>query len=289
MKLIHVFAGILWLALPVLAGSGMQESTAKEGPGEYIYRKAGDKDLKAFVFHPVKAGTKERRAAIVFIHGGGWSQGSPEWAFGRARYYARRGLVAIAVQYRLSDQKSVTPLEAMEDTRAVIQWIRSSANWLGVDPERIVAYGWSAGGHLAASAAVFPDTTTKGIHSVPDALVLVSPALQLEKDSWAKRLVGNRADIASLSPVSHIRKGLPPTLILQGNEDTVTPLEGARLFHDRMKAAGNRCDLQIFPDVGHMFTPKGTPDNGSPRPDPKVQALAVEKIDAFLHDHGFLK
>ncbi len=197
--------------------------------------------------------------------------------------------MAIAAQYRLSDQKSVTPLEAMEDTRAVIQWIRSGATWLGVDPKRIVAYGWSAGGHLAASAAVFADTTAKGISSAPDALVLVSPALQLEKDSWARRLVGSRADIASLSPVSHIRTGLPPTLILQGSEDTVTPLEGARLFHDRMKAAGNSCDLQVFPDVGHMFTPKGTPDNRSPRPDPKVQALAVETIDAFLLDNGFLK
>ena len=260
-----------------------------ERPGEYVYRRAGDKELKAFVFHPAKEGTKERKAAIVLFHGGGWSQGKPEWAFDRARYFAGQGLVAIAVQYRLSDQKSVTPLEAMEDSRAVIQWIRSGANWLGVDPGRIVAYGWSAGGHLAASAAVFADTTAKGIPSSPDALVLVSPALQLEKDGWAKRLVGSRADIASLSPVSHIRKGLPPTLILQGSEDTVTPLEGARLFHDRMKAAGNSCDLQVFPNVGHMFTPKGTPDNRLPRPDPKVQALAVEKINAFLHDRGFLK
>jgi acetyl esterase/lipase len=199
-------------------------------------------------------------------------------------------MVAVTAQYRLSDHKTITPLEAMEDARAAIQWTRSNAKLLGIDPNRIVAYGWSAGGHLAASTAIFVDTTSAGkVSSVPDALILVSPAVYLEKDSWARQLLGTRADISSISPVSHIRSGLPPTLILQGSDDTVTPLEGARLFSDRMMIKGNKCILEVYPKVGHLFTPVGTRDDDWPQPDPKVQGQAYQKADEFLESLGFLK
>jgi acetyl esterase/lipase len=216
--------------------------------------------------------------------------GEPQWAFGRAQHFAKRGLVAIAVQYRLSDQKTITPLEAMTDSRAAIQWIRSKADLLGIDPGRVIAYGWSAGGHLATSAAVFADTAANSmISSVPNALVLVSPALHLENDGWARQLLGSRATISSISPVSHVRKGLPPTLILQGSEDTVTPLEGARLFTDRMLAMDNTCVLHVFPEVGHLFTPAGIRDDEWPQPDSKIQALAFQKADEFLISLGLMK
>ncbi len=89
-------------------------------------------------------------AAIVLFHGGGWAMGEPAWAFSRAQHFAERGMVAIAAQYRLSDQKAITPHEAMADARAVIRWVRAHADSLGIDPKRVAAYGWSAGGHLAA-------------------------------------------------------------------------------------------------------------------------------------------
>jgi len=195
----------------------------------------------------------------------------------------------VAVQYRLSDQKAITPFEAMSDARASIRWVRLNAVKLGVHPKRIVAFGWSAGGHLAASTAIFLDSTAGSVSHVPDALILLSPALHLETDRWVQQLLGKRANASSISPASHIRKGLPPTLILQGSDDTVTPLVGAELFCDRMKRAGNRCDLQIYEGVGHLFTPKSVRDDGWPQPDPGVQAMALQRADEFLISLGFLK
>jgi hypothetical protein len=116
-------------------------------------------DVTAFesAAQPAEKRENERRPAMVFFHGGGWVSGEPAWAFSQARHFASLGMVAAAVQYRLSDQITVTPLEAMTDTRASIRWLRTNAKMLGIDVKRVAAYGWSAGGHLAASAAIFKD------------------------------------------------------------------------------------------------------------------------------------
>lgn len=216
--------------------------------------------------------------------------GQPEWAFPRARHFAERGLVAVAAQYRLSDQKVSTPIEAMTDARTAIRWVRAHADSLGIDPERIAAYGWSAGAHLAASAAVF-DTEVSGgnVSARPNALVLVSPAVSLAADRWVQRLLGSRGSARDISPDEHVRKGLPATLILQGSDDTVTPLSGVKRFCERMRAAGNTCELHVYEGFGHLFTPAGIPDDGMPRPDPGISADAAARADSFLESLGFLR
>jgi acetyl esterase len=267
-----------------------QEPAVVDGPVTYVYSTTPGGDLKAYVFSPSAQKGHQRRAAIVVFHGGGWTAGEPEWAFPRARHFAERGMVAVAAQYRLSDQKSVTPIEAMADARAVIRWVRTHADSLGIDPQRIAAYGWSAGGHLAACAATFETgTTVGGVSSVPNALVLQSPAVSVGLDGWFQRLLGDRADARDFSPDEHVRKGMPPTLVLQGSVDTVTPLVGAKRFCDRMRAAGNLCALQVYEDVGHLFTPKGTPDDGIPAPDSVTAKAAAAKADEFLIAHGFME
>ena len=149
----------------------------------------------------------------------------------------------------------MTPLDAMADARGVIQWMRTQAAALGIDPGRIVADGWSAGAHLAASAAIFGDVTAANEPSTtPNALILVSPAVSLEGDSWAQRLLGGHGNVRDISPDEHIRAGLPPILILQGSTDTVTPLAGVERFCNRMKAAGNTCELHVYEGFGHLFT-----------------------------------
>ncbi|OGD18641.1 MAG: hypothetical protein A2W03_08590 [Candidatus Aminicenantes bacterium RBG_16_63_16] len=259
-------------------------------PETHVFATVDGVNLKAYVFRPDEALYPSPRLAIVIFHGGGWSLGEPEWAFGRAQHFAGQGMVGVAAQYRLSDQKKVTPLEAMVDARAVIRWLRSNSGSLGIDPSRIAAYGWSSGGHLAVSAAIFDKAeSSPKVSAAPDALILVSPAVHLETDSWVQRLLGSRASASSISPASHVRAGLPPTIILQGDVDTVTPLAGARLFRDRMVAAGNRCELHIYPGMGHMFTPAGIPDDGWPQPDPKVQADALKKAVGFLASLGYIK
>jgi acetyl esterase/lipase len=277
---------LIGLTLPLWA----QDYSRVVGPIAHVYATMDGVELKAYVFSPQSEKTSKPRAVIVLFHGGGWAEGEPAWAFSRAQHFATRGMVAIAAQYRLSDQKAITPFEAMADARAVIRRMRSQAVSLGVDPNRIAAYGWSAGAHLAASAAIFDDAqSTASIRAAPNALVLVSPAVSFGSDKWAQRLLGSRASIQAISPDEHIRKGLPPTILLQGREDTVTPLAGVQLFRDRMRAAGNQCDLYVYDGVGHLITPASMRDDGNPNPDPAIQAAAFAKADQFLKSLGFMK
>lgn len=270
----------------LLAGAAPGEP-ASRAPVEYVFAQPSGMQLKAHVFFPDRQ-VAEPRPAIVLFHGGGWTTGEPAWTFTRAKHFAERGMVAVAAQYRLSDQKEVTPHEAMADARAAIRWVRGHAGSLGIDPKRIAAYGWSAGAHLAASAAVFEDAS-EGVSARPDALVLVSPAVSLGADGWVQRLLRGRGSARDISPDEHVRKGLPPTLILQGDVDTVTPMAGAKRFCERMRAAGNTCQLQIYKGFGHLFTPAGTPDDGMPKPDPATSAAAGARADRFLESLGFLK
>jgi acetyl esterase/lipase len=86
-----------------------------------------------------------------------------------------------------------------------------------------------------------------------------------------------------------VKKGLPPTLILQGDVDTVTPMTGAKQFCDRMREAGNACELEIYKGFGHIFTPAGIPDDGMPQPDSAASAAASARAERFLQSQGFLK
>lgn len=255
---------------------------------EYIYSTKDSIDLKAYVFTLDSLKNSNNLPAIVIFHGGGWASGEASWSFGRANHFAKLGYVAIAAQYRLSDQKKITPIDAMEDARDIIKWIRLNKKLLKIDPNKLVGYGWSAGAHLVASAAIFPDLNTS-VSSIPNALILVSPAVSLEKDKWFRKLLLNKIEVDKVSPEENVKNGLPPTIILQGRDDTVTPLVGVESFANKMKLNGNICELVIFDGVGHLFTPSTESDDGFPNPDPKVQAKAYEKTDNFLRSLGYLK
>ena len=284
-----------WVAPILLIGllgyAAAQSPAAGTEPAVYVFASPGGTDLKAYVFTPKAQEPGGKRAGIVIFHGGGWSEGEPSWAFGRASHFAERGLVAVAAQYRLSDGKTITPLDAMADARAVIRWMRTQSATLGLDPSRIVADGWSAGAHLAASAAIFDDPPAGANRpsAAPNVLVLVSPAVALESDGWARRLLGSKTNISEVSPDVHVRRGLPPTIILQGSADSVTPLPGVKRFCDRMIAAGNICELHVYEGFGHLFTPAGIPDTGQPAPDPATRADALAKAERFLKSRGYIR
>jgi acetyl esterase len=257
-------------------------SSSELAPVEYVYKQAGSVPLKIAVFAPPTA-PGPRRPAVAVFHGGGWSIGALEWTYGDARLLAAEGFVAVGVQYRLSNKADVTPIEAIADARDAIRWIRQHADTLGVDPHRIVALGWSAGGHLAACAAVLVDPLAgTTVSSTPDALVLWFPALALEYDDWVVRLLHGRVDRLNISPDQYVRSGLPPTLILIGRRDRITPAIGAERFCRLMRAAGNRCDLHVYENVGHQF------EDAPGHIDPQVSADSKQRSLQFLRDTGML-
>ena len=120
----------------------------------WTYKTVGDVKLEAHGFFRKEAGPAGSRAAFVFFHPGGWSMGEPAWGYDVCHHYASLGMVAITFQYRLSAAGGHTPVEALADVRSAIRWTRQNATMLGIDPNRLVASGVSAGAHLALCAAM---------------------------------------------------------------------------------------------------------------------------------------
>jgi acetyl esterase len=141
----HVVLGVFAVLFEFQSGRSTREHVVQ--PSVRTYKAVGGTELKAHIFVPEAAVAGKLRAAIVLLHGGGWTAGSPEWMYGDAQRYAGLGMVAIAGEYRLSDQKNITPLEAMGDVRDLMRWVRQNAADLAIDPQRIAIYGVSAGGH----------------------------------------------------------------------------------------------------------------------------------------------
>jgi acetyl esterase/lipase len=264
------------------------ETPQEAEPDAFVYEQAGGKDWKVYVFEPAKSDYRKPRAAVLVFHAGGWSVGSAEWTFGQARYFASLGMVGISVEYRLSDGKTVTPFDAVEDAKAAVRWVRGRADVLNVDPKKVAAYGESAGAFLAAATAITSDSPTKEeLNSVPNALVLFSPALNIEQNERFKQLAGTEHEAASISPMRHVRREMPPTLILTGELDTQIPATFLIEYCEKMKQVHNRCELQVSLGVGHMLQPPDAP-GAEGGPDSKARYQAFLKLDQFLLSLGFL-
>jgi acetyl esterase/lipase len=258
-------------------------------PRTYVYREIAGRALKAYVFVPTGKSDAKQTPAILLFHGGGWSAGSAEWTFDSARRFAAWGLVAISIEYRLS-QGSVTPIDALDDTCAAFRWARQHADELSLDPKRVAGYGVSAGGHLLAAAATVGCPTNSGSSapSEPDALLLWSPALDVTADGWFRKLLQGRARPTDYSPADHAGPTTPPTSIVHGAKDTLTPLSGVKRFCDRMTQAGGICELNVYEGVGHLLTRNLANQESDFDPDPKARADGITKQERFLSERGYI-
>jgi acetyl esterase len=231
--------------------------------------------LRLYLVNPREWKESDRRPAVVFIHGGGWGRGDPDQWFPQCRYFALRGAVGVSVQYRLATGTNNIDT-CVADCQAAIAYLRRHAAELGVDPKRIAVIGESAGGHLAAALGTV--AVDAGLNeSVPDALVLLNPITDLTT-RWGERL-GAAAE--KFSPLSHISKRTPPTLLIHGNADSVVDIHHSRAFHQRMLELGNQSRLIEVPGTDHAFAVFGY----GPAPG---NILAIVEIDRYLSALGYL-
>lgn len=289
MRLHLLLLSTLAVNLGLSGGTRAQTGNAGQAqPDGYTYERVGGKEMKAYVFELPRSDHGKPRAAMLVFHGGAWSRGSAEWTFGQARYFTSLGMVGISVDYRLANGDTVTPFDAADDARAAVRWARSQARLLNIDPKRIGAYGESAGGLLAAATAITEESPTKDeLSAVPNALVLVSPALNVEKSARFLALAGKRQDFASIELGEHVRRGLPPTIILTGALDATIPAASLVEFCEKMKQAKNRCELEIYPRVGHMLEPPEAA-GATKEEAAKTRYDAYLKADQFLASLGYI-
>ncbi|HVW11720.1 MAG TPA: alpha/beta hydrolase [Bryobacteraceae bacterium] len=281
--------------LSIVASAGLaqeQASTvyppAMAGASEVaVYKTIGDTQLRLYIFQPAGNRAGNRTPAIVFYFGGGWVNGSPEQFHRQCVYFSSRGMVAIAVDYRVRSRNNTTPLDAVRDAKSSLRWVRENAARLGIDPSRIAAAGGSAGGHLAAAAGIIDGLDEANedlsVSSRPNALVLYNPVVitALVAGTNLKGFGTDRGPIEemeAISPYHHIARGDPPTIVFHGRADTTVPFASAEAFRAKMVEMGNRCELVGFDGAGHGFFNT-----------PKFYSDVAAQTDDFLVSIGYLK
>lgn len=220
------------------------------------YKQVGDVKLQLHLFKPSGHRPSDKRPAIVFFFGGGWTGGSPRQFYQQAKQFAAIGVVAFSAEYRVKGKHNTSPLECVKDGKSAVRWIREHAGQWGVDPDRIVAAGGSAGGHVAACTGVIDGMEEDGenlnVSSVPNAMILNNPVIDTtEKGYGSKKFKPGQT--TEVSPCHHVSKGIVPTLILHGTADKTVSFENVERFTRLMKAAGNVCVLVPFEGKGHGF------------------------------------
>jgi len=223
---------------------------------------------------------------IVWIHGGGWMGGSKTRC--PPLPWTKKGYVVASIDYRLS-QDAKFPAQ-IEDCKAAIRWLRVNAKEYKIDPARIVAWGGSAGGHLASLLGTAGDTPEwdQGVPTVSSRvqavidwygradLTRVSTDPALADSPSALLLGGCGKDVAELaekaSPILHVSKDDPPFLIMHGSMDSLVPVRQSQAFAGALKEAGVDSHLVILEGAGHGG-------------EEFLSSEKVEIIDAFLKQH----
>jgi acetyl esterase len=222
-----------------------------------VYKEIDNYQLKAYIFSPNALKSNKKRPAFLFFHGGGWYEGKPQDCFDICRQIAQNGWVAITFDYRLCTNDRITPIECIKDTKSAVRWARANAETLHIYPDKIVASGASAGGHLAACTAMIAGineiSDNLAIKSEPNALVLYFPCVNTDTDDWFKKLLQNKLPVEETSPFHHVRAGLPPTVIFHGTKDEIVPYWTVVQFQQKMTQYGNRCILHTFENRKHVL------------------------------------
>jgi acetyl esterase/lipase len=216
--------------------------------------------------------------AVVFVHGGGWRTGDKSNGIRFLTELAKRGYVGATINYRLTGAASF-PAQ-IEDVKCAVRYLRANASSLGIDPDRIGAWGPSAGGHLVSLLATSSDVEAwnvsggwSGTSSRVSAVVdWYGPAnlltIATQPGACASSFDHGTASAPEglllgcaitacpqkaieASPQTYVSADDPPMLIMHGTRDCVVPVAQSREFHESLRAAGVDSTLMIFEGAGH--------------------------------------
>jgi acetyl esterase/lipase len=300
----------LWAAtiamLTLAAGKSVADDFADFAGFAYLvkpnvtYAAASNTELKLDLYLP--RGAKTKLPTLIYVHGGGWIDGSKERSVLLLAPYLAQGWAVVNVEYRLA-RVALAPA-ALEDVRCALRWVQANAAEYRFDPDAIVVAGDSAGGHLALAAAMLPqDSRFDRSCATPD-MVRWNSAVQaplkvaavinwfgvtdvaalLEGSSarhfaveWFGSMLERRALAVSISPLGLVRPGLPPVVTIHGDEDPVVPYAQATALHAALDQHGVPNELVTVAGGNH----------GGFRRQDVQQANA--KIRAFLAKHGLAR
>lgn len=252
------FALSVFYGFPLTASGSLTAASQMEWPDAektLVYKQTDTVNLQLFFYYPHENVKNETYPAIIFFFGGGWNSSNITQFEPHAKHFASRGMVAILADYRVRDKHGTTPFDAVADAKSAIRYLRENAARLNIDPERIAGAGGSAGGHIAAAAAMVPGlddpADNLSVSPVPNALVLFNPVFDNGPDGYGFERIGDR--YREISPFHNIQSGNPPTIVFLGTNDRLIPVSTAEKYRDKMIAAGNICELFLYEGKGHGF------------------------------------
>jgi acetyl esterase/lipase len=238
-----------------------------------VYERANGWEGKLDVYAQRTPPNAPASPVVIFIHGGGWVQGTKEGSMVRGVLpYIAMGYSVVNVEYRLANV-SLAPA-AIEDCRCALRWVIAHAKDYNLDVNRIVVSGESAGGHLALTTGMIPAsagldrmcfTTSEphvaaivdffGITDIAD--LLDGPNKKPFPESWPYTVqwLGNqpnRAEIArASSPLTYVRAGVPATISIHGDADPLVPYAHSTRLQEALQKAGVAHELVTIPSGGH--------------------------------------
>jgi acetyl esterase/lipase len=240
-----------------------------------LYKKTVQTDLYLYLLRPDNS-PKKRLPAIIYFYGGGWVGGDVEYQIPTAAWFRDHGIIAITVEYRVQSRNGTSPLACIEDAKSAVRYVRENARKLGIHPNKLIVAGGSAGGHLALSTLLdggdAPGENLK-ISTRPNALVLHNPVTGAD---YGASFFDKHPEF---SPILHIKKGWPATILSNGTDDKTTPYSGAVEFTKKMKEAGNRCELITVEGADHSCDWPITNPNFLP---------TLTRMTEFLIEQGFI-
>jgi len=227
------------------------------------------------LYQPPEAG---QYPAIVMIYGGGWSAGDSSQNANFGEFFAARGYVVVAIEYRLTP-KYRFPTQ-VEDVNRALEFVRQQADAYDIDRDRIALLGWSAGAHLAMlegfqSAASEPGQPEEqkrlNIRGIVDyygpvdlAAGYADPPVPdpLNVQQVLETFIGGPpsefpAAYAEASPITYVKaaepNSLPPVLLIYGGRDHIVEAKYGRLLYDQLRASGNTAVWVRIPLAEHAF------------------------------------
>jgi alpha-L-fucosidase 2 len=219
------------------------------------YTRYGDLRLALDASVPQREGLSP---AVIVVHGGGWVRGDRRVDVGPVPdALTEAGFAWFSISYRLMHDSSQFGA-AVEDVAAAIRFVKAHSAEYGVDPDRLALVGESAGGQLAAMAALSdaPDLSVRGvvgIYAPTDLAALAEKSKMVPQ--WVRESVRGTAweqlvlaGLKQLSPIEHVRSGMPPFLLIHGTSDMLVPFEQSRAMCERIRSVGGSCEL--FPVTG---------------------------------------
>lgn len=233
----------------VLAKRVTEGPAGVEALNDVEYSKGDKRPLLLDLFKPKDI--KKPVPGLIFVHGGSWISGTRKIYGSYCRHFAAKGYVAATIEYRLSGEAPFPA--AIQDVNCAIRWMRANAAKLGVDPNKIGLVGGSAGGHLVMLAAYAPNDPelegtggNNGVSSRVQAVVDIYGPNQLSgrrSRAVVKFLGGKTTEeapelYAKASPITHLTKDAPPTLILHGTVDELVDISQSDNLAARLTELG---------------------------------------------------